>query len=355
MPNIKKNTESNSWFDENDTWCNELDEKTIEIINSNLMTEEDSDNDNKDCEVSDEINSNYDNSVCICVDDILEKDPNLLSSNEVMQYECTIAYFVQVLTEESIDKLKSDSFDCGELSADKIKDIIGYYKWISISSDILSRRIKQEPIFNKFEERPTIIRSSYNFCTGYTQCKKFYSKHEKPKCKEHHFVHSLLKCDVDSVIAFLNYILENNIIMSISELNNLYLSIKTICFVTRHMAKEISYIDQITNNNSEFFHRNNPVEFKRGKRDRGISNHSNSVHSNSNNPETLRKSNSRYGRSNKFYKFKKSPESRSSHPGLHNRENKYGNRNKTSGAFINTSNKPMVITSNNIYSVLENK
>lgn len=53
--------------------------------------------------------------------------------------------------------------------------------------------------------------------------------------------------------------------MTKEELNNLYLSIKTICYVTRHMEKEISCVDFITKNNSETFHRNNPIDINRKK------------------------------------------------------------------------------------------
>jgi hypothetical protein len=270
--NMSLNNE-NMCHDELDNWFNELDEKTIEIINHNLINEE-SENDNFigqkiacDSDVDDECVDNA--TKCICVDDILTKNPNILTSYELIQYECTIAYFVQVLIEGSNNnnnnKIKSIKLYDNDLTFDKMQSIVEYLSWISLASETLAKKIGQELLVHKAESKPTIIRSSYNFCTKYTQCKNFYSKHETPNCREHHYVHSLLKYDVDSVILFLNHIIKNNINMSKEEINNLYLSIKTICFVTRHMAKEISYIDYITKNNSETFHRNNPTDLGKKK------------------------------------------------------------------------------------------
>jgi hypothetical protein len=51
--------------------------------------------------------------------------------------------------------------------------------------------------------------------------------------------------------------------MTKDEYINLYSSIKTICFVTRHMDNEISIIDQLTKNNSEPLHRANPSSDKK--------------------------------------------------------------------------------------------
>jgi len=265
--------------DELDTWFNELDEKTIEIINNNLIKEEEVDGDgdyslnnaitepdNNDNDSDGDDNKNETITKCICVDDILKKNPEILSSNELIRDECSIAYFIQVLMEGSTaNKIRSTKIHDTELTYDKMQNIIEYLHWISLASENLAKRIKQELLIYHPEQKPAIIRSSYNFCTKYTQCKNFYSRHETPNCKEHHYVHSLLKYDVDSVIVFLKYIIKNNLTISKEELNNLYLSIKTICFVTRHMAKEINYIDYITKNNSETFHRNNPIELNRKK------------------------------------------------------------------------------------------
>ena len=258
-----KKINNDACSDELDDWFNELDDKTIEIINKNLIKEEEPDKENLIDIKQPPNDETAEMTKCICVDDILKKDPSSFTSNELIQYECSIAYFIQVLMEGSINnKIKSSKIYDNDLTFEKIQSIIEYLEWISLACETLAKKIGQELLVFE-EDKPSIVRSSYNFCIKYTQCKNFYSKYETPNCKEHHYVHSLLKYDIDSVIAFLKYVIKNNIVMSKEELNNLYLSIKTICFVTRHMAKEISYIDYITKNNSETFHRNNPIEINK--------------------------------------------------------------------------------------------
>ena len=297
-----------------DGWFNDLDDQMVEIINKNLI-QDDNVNSETDMEIELEAKSGYQNEVdvdvakdryhsynnknnhfnkndnynhnynynknddfninknCeideyIYIEDILEKDIEKIDSNTLIQYECCIAYFIQVLMEGTTNnKIKSfKNHDVG-LTEDKMADIIIYLKWISNTCKFLATKISQELLIYKsyFNYKPTIIRSSYNFCTKYTQCKNFYSKYEIPTCTEHHYVHSLLKYDVDSVIIFMEYMLDNTISLIPEEINNIYLSVKTICFVTRHMAKEISYIDYITKNNSETFHRSNPIDVSRRK------------------------------------------------------------------------------------------
>lgn len=154
------------------------------------------------------------------------------------------------------------------MSSDRLNDIIIYLSWISSACEVLAKRIGQEIIKIDFSsylkvdltDTPSIIRSSYNFCIKSTQCKNFYNKNEFPVCKNHHYVHSLLKYDIDSIIVFLRYIANNNLDLTMNQLNNMYLSIKTICFVTKNMHREIYYIHYITKNNSEPYHRNNPID-----------------------------------------------------------------------------------------------
>ncbi len=275
---LNMNTTNSCDFD----WFNEHDEKTLEIINvdvvceepnpleqnntntlSNMMHISEYDNDNDDDD-DDECSENIKTTI---VEDILKKNPFDMSSIDVIQCECHIAYYVQILMEGSNgnNKIKSIKTHDNDLTFDKMQSIAEYLSWISSASEILAKKINQDILIYKSDQKPSIVRSSYNFCTQYTRCKNFYSKNETPSCKEHHYVHSLLKYDIDSVVQFLNHIIENKISMTREELNNMYLSIKTICFVTRHMQKEISYIDYITKNKSEIFHRNNPVDMFKKK------------------------------------------------------------------------------------------
>ncbi|AZL89541.1 hypothetical protein QKC54_gp0275 [Megavirus baoshan] len=270
----------NNYCDELDDWFNdnEFDENTIQII-SNTNTKKNS-VDDQELLCNNCMHNNCDKNICedhednfdidnisnkyFYIEDIIKKNHINTSSNELIQQQCSVAYFIQMMI-ESVTRIKSLDTNDSKLTSEKILSIIEYLQWISKTSGILANRIGQQ-LFNYIPDKnPIIVRSSYNFCLAFTQCKKYYSKHEIPTCREHHYVHSLLKYDVDSIINFLNFITKNKILLSDDETNNLYLSIKTICFVTRHMAREISYIDYITKNNSEIFHRNNPIETSKKK------------------------------------------------------------------------------------------
>ncbi|MEM0354234.1 MAG: hypothetical protein QXW79_01495 [Thermoplasmata archaeon] len=246
-----------------DSWFNEVDLNSIEIINKETAEE------NTDLTMENhDICPESPRMECIYVEDILGKDPQKLKSAEVIQHECSLAYFTQVLLEGTgTNRIRSSKTytDNAKLTSEKIEDIISYLSWISNASEILAKRINQNLITYKPESKPYLVRSSYNFCRKYTQCKEFYSRYKTPTCKEHHYVHSLLKYDVDSVIHYLKYILDNNLSINGGDFSNLCSSIRTICFVARHMAREINFIDYITKNNSENFHRNNPFSLYRKK------------------------------------------------------------------------------------------
>lgn len=256
--------------DKSECWSNDFDEHTIEIINKNALdSRPETDVLAASYEDLKPMNESSDNAENIYVEDIILMNPVDMAANKVIKYECSVAYFIQVLVEGStqINRIKSSKNYNGEtdLTVEKVLDIIHFLRWISHCCQVLAERIKQEAIVYQPETVPNIIRSSYNFCAKNTQCKNYYNKYEEPTCKEHHYVHSLLKHDVDSLISFLEYIVKNNKPLSDDDKNNIYLSIKTICYVTRHMAKEINYIDFITINNSELFHRNNPFEVNKRK------------------------------------------------------------------------------------------
>ncbi|QTF49109.1 hypothetical protein qu_214 [Acanthamoeba polyphaga mimivirus] len=254
-----------------DDWFNDLDQKSIQVISNKLIPEESNSSDEEISLENINSRSNFiddnDKIEHIFIEDILKKDVVNLSSNELLQYQCSVAYFIQVLFEglnDSNELIANKSNFNIKTTSDKMNSMVEYLEWISGVSEILAKRIGQQ-IYQFIPDRNnTITRSSYNFCPASTQCKKFYSKNENPTCKSHHFVHSLLKYDVDSVIYYLKHNNKNGS-FNTDELNNLHLSIKTICFVTRHMAREISYIENITKNNSEQFHRNNPADLTKKK------------------------------------------------------------------------------------------
>src|SRR5579872_1864642 len=205
----------------------------------------------------------------VYIEDILQKNLDLMSSNDILKDECWIITFTQQLLEgNNFTKVKTLKEHSMEFNIDKINDIITYLEWMSTASGLLAQRIKQETV-NYVPENPlnpSIVRSSYNFCTKNTQCKKFYCRNETPTCNEHHYVHNVLKYDIDSVVYFLKHVLsEEPMPTPLADLDhltqNLSLSIKTICFVIRHMSKELNCIDYVTKSNSEVFHRSNPTSF----------------------------------------------------------------------------------------------
>ncbi|AGF85522.1 hypothetical protein QJ854_gp260 [Moumouvirus goulette] len=276
--NNDNNNNENISYDELDDWFdqNEYDENTIQIISRSQNNDNDLDSKNLENNHSDTCKSiysdneeNFDLDIeptdkQMFIEDIIKKNQVKLSSNELIQDESSVAYFIQMML-ESVTKIKLQENGTLKLNEEKINSIIEYLEWISKTCDILAKRIKQTTINYAPDKIPSITRSSYNFCAAFTQCKKYYKKNEDPICEEHHYVHSLLKYDIDSVIAFLKYITKNKLSLSDEDSNNLYLSIKTICFVTRHMAREISFIEYLTKNNSEEYHRNNPIEFNKRK------------------------------------------------------------------------------------------
>lgn len=184
--------------------------------------------------------------ITICVDDIILTDPKKLTAHDLLQHQCTVAYFVQVLVDKKQDELQNH--------LDNIKE---YLQWISKCSKNLATRIGQTLTKPSIEG---ITRSSYNFCRDSVQCTRFYDLSNKPTCNYHHYVHAQLKSDVDSVIRYITQYTDKNETLDIK---NIVSSIKTICFVTRHMAKEIHYFHNVIsdlvpgNNVSEAYHRNN--------------------------------------------------------------------------------------------------
>lgn len=186
--------------------------------------------------------------ITICVDDIILTDPAKLTAHDLLQHQCTVAYFVQVLTEKKLAEI-----------SDHLENIQEYLYWISKCSKNLANRIGQ-PLHK--QPYTGITRSSYNFCRDSVQCSRFYDLSHKPTCNYHHYVHAQLKMDVDSVI---QYITQYSTGGGELDTKNLLSSIKTICFVTRHMAKEMHYFHNVIadmtldSNASELYHRNNLI------------------------------------------------------------------------------------------------
>lgn len=243
-----------------DEWFNIPDEKMLDIINIKILKENSPDPQPTELvieepnEVADDHVQNVSNFVD--VDKILETEPSVNSSTfDLIYYQYSISYFTQAVLNDS---KKPDSENI--LTADKIEAITSYMLWISKSSKILATKIGQELYTDNITG---LVRSSYNFCPNCSQCKNFYNKNEAPTCKFHHFVHSLMKYDVDSIIFFLR---ERKVEIRGEDFNNLCSSIKTVCYVTKRMFREIDIIRSIPRINYEDFHRNNPFDMPKKKK-----------------------------------------------------------------------------------------
>lgn len=243
-----------------DIWTHNLDEKETETIiphDSAIV---------KYSEPLDQYVTNA-NVIIVCIDDILQTDIGNMSSFEILRNQCHVAYFIQQIYQQMPDKIYM-------FSKETLVNIYGYFEYLSKCSSILAERIGQTPLLYRtnHNRKPYIIRSSYSFCNKYTQCRNFYCKITCPTCTDHHFVHNILKHDIDSVMAFLKYMIERNATFTEEDERNFLLSIRTICFVTRHMANEIADIHSLTDKKSENFHRNNPCKIFKNTVPRKIEN-----------------------------------------------------------------------------------
>lgn len=261
-----------------DTWFVGLDSTEIEVIQqdggSDNITNDIENMNNRIDSMLEEMGNNMDNIKCsFNIEDILEMDYSTMGTIDVIYKQYMIISYIKALIEnqsssyfgnilQSID-VASANVESNEIikGFELFEDISSYLKWIHNSSKNLAERIGQtstvfHPLFDKGGV-PLIIRSSYNFCTGAHRCKNFYNKKEMPKCRNHHYVHILLKCDVESLITFINHIISNKIIPLPEQLSNFYLSVKTIWYVIKTMHCEINHVHYDTNGNSEPYHRNN--------------------------------------------------------------------------------------------------
>ena len=195
-----------------DDWFNDVDESNLDIISSKIIEEKHDIISEKITTIDTQIQvTEY-----IYIEDILEKKLENTSVINIIQYECFLICGIQAIIDgDKFNKIKTIKKYSDDIDLEKISDILNYFKWINNASDYLAKKINQELFVNDFvQTEPKIIRSSYNFCPKYTQC-NFYNKNRNHICNDHHFVHSILKYDTDSIINYLEYILKDNIKMMI--------------------------------------------------------------------------------------------------------------------------------------------
>jgi hypothetical protein len=232
-------------------WEDNVDEINIKVIEKEKETENDLVIKKNQCEIKEK--KKYNNALIktYAIDTIFTSDINNAESNKIISWNYIVSKFtLKIIKDQDLKK---------QIDKKKIESIKYYLEYISKFNQILSTRISQSLLKYDFDvNNPIIARSSYKFCSAGAQCKKFYNKHKNPTCKYHHYVHSILKYDVDSVICFLDHSLSNNIILNTEILENIFTSLKTIKYVSKHMKKEMMEIIDVTCNELIFYHRNNP-------------------------------------------------------------------------------------------------
>jgi hypothetical protein len=199
------------------------------------------------------------------VDDLIQTSPNSYDSCTLMRHNCALSLYIQTLAEKTIN-FKNRGPLANHVT--QLNDVCGYLDWLGNACDLLAKRIGQtrcEKVCVASSVKPSITRSSYNFCQKTSQCKDFYVGNSEPKCTEHHFVHSILRSDIDSLTTFIQYHISNVVEIQDVDYDNIFSSLRTICYVTRHMAKEIANVELGSGSNSEAYHRNNPANYNKKK------------------------------------------------------------------------------------------
>jgi len=160
------------------------------------------------------------------IDDIFSLDIETLSEYELVKKETLVTVFIK-------NYLKSC---CSKSVIFNPDMILLKLIWLSKVSGKLST---QGSVRHKKKEKG-IARNSYNFCPKGSECKYKYSKKKiKGECFSQHFVHHLVKSDIDELI---DHITENGVNTDITESLK---SINTINYVIVHMNDELMEANRI--------------------------------------------------------------------------------------------------------------
>lgn len=176
--------------------------------------------------------------------DILSKDPSKLGELEILQFQNYMSSYIYKIIEYNITLIQKNNhfkYITGEkgkyIDTKTLKTIVNYLGWIKEGCIVLSSKIGQNIKSKQIEFKKT-GRSSYNFCGKYINCSNFYSSDENT-CNSHHYTHSLLYGDIMSTITFIKKFMISKDIDK-KTLEEFQLSMKTICFVTKHMYNELN-------------------------------------------------------------------------------------------------------------------
>lgn len=211
----------------------------------------------------------------IAVEDIMvsKEQSEKMYSCELINNQCIVVYYVENIlagtnartyvsrsverTEKSDNKMLLSDF-----TLKKFNFVMDALKWISMVSEILARRIGQQ-IFYYNPSNPEIVRSFYEFCPNDINCVKYYwNLDEESTCNKQHFVHNLVKLDVDSIIVYFENKKYDNI--NDNDFYNLKKSITTIFFSICKMNQAMKILEWYTKgaDKSEVYHRKNKYEVK---------------------------------------------------------------------------------------------
>jgi hypothetical protein len=178
------------------------------------------------------------------------------NSLNILKYECYIARFLRSIIKD-IDDLDNN-----------INKFISMLEWMLNASNILIKKSGQyEYKYNKYSQsvnpktgKPKIIRSSYKFCEKAHDCCYFYEKNKYSGCSSQHYVHNIVKNDINSLYEYFKWFNEERKNIRIDTIDNddlieINKSMNTIFYVVTKMYNELFYVDHYSSGKSEELHK----------------------------------------------------------------------------------------------------
>lgn len=135
--------------------------------------------------------------------------------------------------------------------------------WLELSSNELAVRIKLKKITHAFlnSKIPSIPRSSYKFCNFKDSCQYNYDD-KKEGCYADHYVHNMVRADVEALIQYINI---NSELDKINHNKEIIKCINTISYVIHHMYDELKNVCLYCKNKNDIdkYHKNRHVSIKK--------------------------------------------------------------------------------------------
>lgn len=182
--------------DNNDSWCDMLDNDIVNIKHDHLL--------------SDKINLQHKNTQH-SIAEILKLDYFNMTEFELLKHQSYI-----------ILQLKKHALQC-----ENMHNYLNELKWLETTSFHLANKKNLKLPNIPCEPQNKLKRSSYEFCNKGKKCLYYVTK----KCKKQHFVYNKVKCDLYYLILYI----ENNECLNHNEIIT---SINTISYVINYMKDE---------------------------------------------------------------------------------------------------------------------